>query len=82
MSSTASDAIAKHGWTAVPVDAEAIFKGKPYLHKPTALSVEDIHFPSDDPIVAKVQQYAQEQLPRQTYNHSMRAFYFGMYSLS
>ncbi|KAK4240512.1 hypothetical protein C8A03DRAFT_41934 [Achaetomium macrosporum] len=74
--STASDAIAEHGWTAVPVDADAIFKGKPYLHEPSALLVDDIHFPSDDPIVAKVQQYAKEQLPAQTYNHSMRVFYF------
>ncbi|KAG7287403.1 hypothetical protein NEMBOFW57_006914 [Staphylotrichum longicolle] len=76
MSSPTSDPIAEHGWTAVPVDAEAIFKGKPYLYKPVPVLVKDMHFPSDDPIVAKVQQYAKEHLPQQTYNHSMRVFYW------
>ncbi|KAH6634873.1 hypothetical protein B0J18DRAFT_32755 [Chaetomium sp. MPI-SDFR-AT-0129] len=71
-----SDAIAEHGWTAVPVDAEAIFNGKPYLHKPGPASVKDFPFPSDDPIVAKTQAYAKEHLPQQTYNHSMRVFYW------
>ncbi len=77
MSPTTNDPVAEHGWTAVPLDAEAIFKGKPYLHKPTPVLVKDIHFPSDDPLVAKAQQYAKEQLPQQTYNHSMRIFYWG-----
>ncbi|KAK4153025.1 hypothetical protein C8A00DRAFT_44029 [Chaetomidium leptoderma] len=76
MSSSTNDHIAEHGWTAVPVDAEAIFKGKPYLHKPTPVLAKDIHFPSDDPIVAKAQQYAKEHLPEQTYNHTMRVFYW------
>ncbi len=76
--STTSAQIAEHGWTAVPLDANAIFNGKPYLHKPTPVLVADIHFPSDDPLVAKVQAYAREHLPPQTYNHSMRVFYFGM----
>ena len=79
MPPTTDDPIAEHGWTAVPLDAEAIFQGKPYLHKPTPLLVKDMHFPSDDPLVAKAQQYAKEQLPPQTYNHSMRVFYFGMH---
>lgn len=75
--SSSDDSIAEHGWTAVPVDPEAIFKGKPYLYKPTPILVKEIKFPSDDPIVAKVQQYAKETLPLPTYNHSMRVFYFG-----
>jgi cyanamide hydratase len=79
--STTRDPIAEHGWTAVPVDPDAIFKGKPYLHKPSPFLVKDIHFPSDDPIVAKAQAYAEEHLPRQTYNHSMRVFYFGTFPL-
>jgi cyanamide hydratase len=78
MSPSTNDPIAEHGWTAVPVDAEAIFKGRPYLHKPASVLVKDTHFPSDDPIVAKVQAYAKNHLPPQTYNHSMRVFYWGI----
>ncbi|KXX73110.1 Cyanamide hydratase [Madurella mycetomatis] len=75
-SSTTSNPVSTHGWTAVPVDAEVIFQGKPYLHKPTPILAKDIKFPSDDPIVAKVQQYAKEHLPGPTYNHSMRVYYW------
>ncbi|KAM7189614.1 hypothetical protein V8F33_009982 [Rhypophila sp. PSN 637] len=67
--------IALHGWTATPRGADTILKSRPYLHEPGPLLVKDIKFPSDDPIVAKVQAYAREKLPRQTYHHSMRVFY-------
>lgn len=70
------DTIARHGWTAVPADADAILKGKPYLHKPTSILTKDIPFPSSDPLVARVQAYAKETLPWQTYNHSMRVYYW------
>ncbi|KAL1837158.1 hypothetical protein VTJ49DRAFT_4204 [Mycothermus thermophilus] len=70
------DPITEHGWTAVPVDSDAIFQGKPYLYKPSPVLVNDIHFPSDDPLVARVQAWVKEQLPWQTYHHSMRVFYF------
>lgn len=70
--------IALHGWTAVPVDAAAVLQGKPYLNPPTPLLAKDIPFPSSDPLVSRVQKYAKEQLPPQTYNHSMRVFYWGI----
>lgn len=72
-----ADTVGLHGWTAVPVDADAIFEGKPYLNEPTPVSLSDITWPSDDPIVAKVQEYAKEKLPIETYNHSMRVFHWG-----
>lgn len=78
MSSSINDPVAEHGWTAVPLDPEAIFKCKPYLYEPAPILVKDIDFPSDDPIVTRAQQYAKQHLPQQTYNHSMRVFYWGM----
>ncbi|KAK8029971.1 hypothetical protein PG993_011262 [Apiospora rasikravindrae] len=69
--------IAKHGWTAVPVDANAIFGDKPFLHEPAPISADDIPFPSDDPLVAKVQEYVRQELPEPTFNHSMRVYSFG-----
>ncbi|KAI1256235.1 hypothetical protein MGN70_002398 [Eutypa lata] len=71
------DDIAKHGWTAVPVDANAILKGRSYVHKPQPRLVSDMLFPSDDPVVAKVQDYAKKHLILQTYHHSMRVYYWG-----
>ncbi|KAI1191138.1 hypothetical protein F5B17DRAFT_383771 [Nemania serpens] len=80
MSSTtpaaSADDIARHGWSAVPCDADAIFKKKPIV-KPLALKVADMQFPADDPVVAEVQQYAKEHLMEQTYNHSMRVYHWG-----
>ncbi|KAL2193638.1 hypothetical protein P885DRAFT_44883 [Corynascus similis CBS 632.67] len=76
MSSSINDPVAEHGWTAVPLDPEAIFKCKPYLYEPAPILVKDIDFPSDDPIVTRAQQYAKQHLPQQTYNHSMRVFYW------
>jgi len=70
------DTVALHGWTAVPADANAILEGKPYLNKPTAILTKDIPFPSSDPLVARVQAYAKEKLPQQTYNHCMRVYYW------
>lgn len=83
MSSTpagTADEIAQHGWTAVPVDANAILNGKPYIHKPTPIAQKDIPFPSD-PVVVKVQEYAKEHLIEQTYNHSMRVYHWGEHYL-
>lgn len=77
MAST-SDPVATHGWTAVPVDPNVILGGKEYIHEPEPLLVKDIKFPSDDPLVVKVQEYASEKLSPQTFNHSMRVYYFGM----
>lgn len=76
--SSSNDPVVEHGWTAVPVDIEATFKAKPYLYKPSPILIKDIPFPSDDPIVAKVQSYAKEKLKWQAYNHSMRVFYICM----
>lgn len=70
--------IAQNGWTAVSVDAGQIFRNGPYINKPEAMLVSDIQWPSNDSIVTQVQEYAKSHLPRQTYHHSMRVFYFCM----
>ncbi|KAI1339436.1 hypothetical protein F5Y15DRAFT_72955 [Xylariaceae sp. FL0016] len=80
MSSTPAatiDDITNHGWNAVPRDADSMLQGKAYRHKPSGLTLSEIPFPADDALVDKVQHYAKEHLPEQTYHHSMRVFYFG-----
>jgi cyanamide hydratase len=69
------DQVASNGWTAVPVDASKIFHDGTF-RKPDPILVNGIEFPSD-PLVLEVQAYAKDHLPWETYNHSMRVFYFG-----
>ena len=76
MSSTV-DNVALQGWTAVVRDPKVLLSGKPHINEPSPVLVKDIAFPSDDDLVVKVQEYARDKLPSQTYNHSMRVFYFG-----
>ncbi|KND91940.1 Cyanamide hydratase [Tolypocladium ophioglossoides CBS 100239] len=72
----AASEVTQNGWHAVPLDAGRIFNGRPYINKPGPLLVSDIKFPSEDPVVAKVRDFAKEKLPRQTFSHSMRVYYY------
>jgi cyanamide hydratase len=70
--------IAEHGWPAIHRDAHSIFGGKPYLYEPSPIGVEEISLPLQDPIVAKVHEFAKEHLNEAIYNHSMRVFHWGI----
>ncbi|UPK95586.1 hypothetical protein LCI18_006521 [Fusarium solani-melongenae] len=72
------DEVGANGWTSTPADAGAIFGDRPYINEPGSLSIKDIKFPSDDPIVAKTVDYVKARLHTETFNHSMRVYYIGM----
>lgn len=74
---TSEESVVFHGWTAVQRDPNVLLSGHPYIHKPPALLVADIKFPSDDNLVAKIQEYAKARLAPPTFHHSMRVFYYG-----
>lgn len=65
----------------MPLDPSKLWGGKPFRNVPEPILVADIPFPKD-PLVLMVQQYVKEKLPIQTFNHSMRVFYFGKLKLS
>ncbi|CAI7573225.1 unnamed protein product [Penicillium pancosmium] len=67
-----------NGWTSVPANAGAIFGSKPFINQPGPLSLEDIKFPFDEPSVAKTLVYAKKTLHPETFNHSMRVYFYGM----
>jgi cyanamide hydratase len=70
-----SDPLETYGWTAVPRSQSKLLdsvKPKPA----TKITTSDITVPSS-PVVQKVYEYAKAQLPEQTFNHSMRVFYYG-----
>lgn len=65
-----------YGWTAVPRSQPAFFSShKPQEAKP--VKVSELETPSG-PVMRQVQEYAKKNLPEETYNHSMRVFYYGM----
>ncbi|KAI3113007.1 hypothetical protein CBS147333_2999 [Penicillium roqueforti] len=67
-----------NGWTSIAADAGAIFGDRPFINKPDSLSITDIKFPFDDPVVAKTLKYAKKTLHPGTFNHSMRVYFYGM----
>ena len=74
-SANMEDTIASNGWTSVPLDAAKIFRGGK-CKEPDPVLVREIDFP-EDALVERIQRYAKDKLPWETYNHSMRVFYFG-----
>lgn len=70
--------IAANGWTSTPANAGAIFGDQPFTNKPESLYLTDIKFPFDDPTVAKTLKYSKETLHPETFNHSMRVYFYGM----
>ncbi|KAF8858128.1 cyanamide hydratase [Acephala macrosclerotiorum] len=74
--------ITKYGWDAVPRKVEILLsQSTTSSNAPKPVSVSQIPLP-DSPLVQAVQKYAKTELPIETYNHSMRVFYYGSAILS
>lgn len=69
--------IEEYGFAALPRDPSLILKGKKYNTEPRPISIEDVKIP-DTPLAKEVQDYAKRELREETYNHSMRVYYYGM----
>lgn len=73
-----SKTIEDNGWTAVPRSLEKLLANrKNPKSKATPLQVSDLPLPSST-IVDSIMKHAKDHLPKQTFSHSMRVFYFGM----
>ena len=72
-----SKIVEEHGWTAVPRSLDKLVASckDPKSSKP--VSVDDIPLP-DSPLVQSITKYAKENLSKQTFNHSMRVFFYGI----
>jgi hypothetical protein len=69
--------IKKFGWTAVPhAQSELLKDVSPW--DPANYTVADIKVP-DSEVAKKAVQYAKKHLPEQTFNHSMRVYYYGQH---
>lgn len=63
----------------MPANAGAIFGDQSFINEPGPLSINDIEFPRADLVVSKTVDYAKTVLHPETFNHSMRVYYYGMY---
>lgn len=71
-------AIEKYGWEAVPVNLKTLLSQSQASASPAKpVAVSSISLP-DSPLAKAVHEYAQNELPIETFNHSMRVFYYGM----
>ncbi|KAK4551813.1 hypothetical protein LTR86_010899 [Recurvomyces mirabilis] len=66
----------EHGWTAVPRSLDKLVASRKHNGPSRSIRVQDITLPTS-PLVDQVVSYAKDNLSRQTYNHSMRVFYYG-----
>ncbi|KFG82198.1 hypothetical protein MANI_019231 [Metarhizium anisopliae] len=70
--------IAANGWTKTPANAGLIFGNRLVCVETAALSMDDLTFPFGDVVVEKTMEYAKKVLHPETFNHSMRVYFYGM----
>ncbi len=70
--------VEKYGWTAVPRKVQTLLEQSLAFSGPAKpISVSSIKIP-DSPLANAIHKYAKEELAVETYNHSMRTFYYGI----
>merc|ERR1712093_6177 len=78
-SAPAAVAVAEYGWTAVPRSQKALFnelKRSSDGERVKGYTADSIPLP-DSPAAKKTLEYAKRELIEQTFNHSMRVYYYG-----
>ncbi|KAL9599879.1 MAG: hypothetical protein Q9219_003573 [cf. Caloplaca sp. 3 TL-2023] len=71
-----SDNIEAFGWVAKPRDVSILLQGKKAIRDPEPQPVASIKLP-DTPLARSVSEYARAELSTETFNHSMRVFFYG-----
>ena len=71
-----TDPILTHGWTALPRDVSVLLDGKKNIREPEPMTVESILLP-ETALVKEVLEYARKELSEETFNHSMRVYFYG-----
>ena len=69
-------AVERYGWTAVPRKVELLLQQSQASGLAVPISVSSIKLP-DSALVKAVHEYAKKELPIETFNHSMRVYYYG-----
>ncbi len=70
------DSVTSHGWTAVPRDASILLTSVGNVGNIEPVKVNEVWLP-DTEQARKVLEYARRELTEETFNHSMRVYYYG-----
>ena len=70
--------IADYGWAAQPRDPATVLKGRKHVQEPVLETVESTKLP-DSNLAKAILDYAKKELREETFNHSMRVFYYGVF---
>lgn len=71
-----STTIDSYGWTAQPRNVSQLLHGQKANRPPKPQAVESTDLP-DTPLAKSVIEYAKKELSAETFNHSMRVYYYG-----
>ena len=71
-----ADPVKAYGWTAMPRKVETLLSTRTDVKPPAPVSVKDVSLP-DSPLAKAVHEYAKKELAPETFNHSMRVYYYG-----
>jgi len=74
-----TDPVKAYGWTAMPRDVETLLATRTDVKPPAPVRVNDISLP-DSPLAKAMHEYAKKELAPETFNHSMRVYYYGTYA--
>lgn len=74
-----SQALESYGWAAQPRDVSVLLGGKKNNKAPEPQTVANTKLP-DTPLARSILEYAREELTTETFNHSMRVYYYGIVS--
>ncbi|KAI4113799.1 MAG: hypothetical protein LQ338_008110 [Usnochroma carphineum] len=75
-----SNEVRSYGWEAQPRDLSIVLSGKKNIRDPKPQTVASNKLP-DAPLAKSVLEYAERELSTETFNHSMRVYYYGNDSL-
>jgi cyanamide hydratase len=73
-----ADPVKAYGWTAMPRKVETLLASRTDVQAPAPVSVRDITLPNS-PLAKAVLEHTKKELAPETFNHSMRVFYYGTY---
>ena len=68
--------VSTYGWSAVPRDPDVLLGGKKFIKEPQPMTVDEIPLP-ETVLAEKVMAHVKEELREETFNHSMRVYYYG-----
>ena len=70
------DVVQDYGWTAQPRDPAIVLSSRANVKDPQPLLVQNIILP-ETTLTKAITEYGKRELPEQTFNHSMRVYYYG-----